>query len=158
MNTCSTSVAEPILSTVIYRTRPTRRLKHSHLCLTLLLRLQRSRLPRRRTKKRPQLPRSTQIQPRARKHKREIKDDVCPEDTIVAPDVTIEHVERSRKLISVCKLAELAHAVRGGLHVASDLSDEGAGVGLARLSWRGHVPRKLVVRADDRDVMRDRRE
>ena len=92
---------------------------------------------------------SPQIKPRANKDHQEIEAAKGPKDAIIQPSVFIEDVEPGRVLVAGGVLAELAEAVAAVLHVAACLSDEGGGVGLACLTWRGGEAGEFFGGADD---------
>ena len=102
----------------------------------------------------PQILHPPKIQPRARKHDHEIEDAESPEDPIIPPLVLVIRIEAPSELIAAGVLAELAQAVRAGLHVAARLGDEGRGVGIAGLAGRGGEAGEFRGGAADGSVVR----
>ena len=66
----------------------------------------------------------------------------------------VVHIEPPGELVAVGVLAELAQAVRAGLHVAAGLGDVGRGVGSAGCAWGGGEAGHFGGGAADGSVVR----
>ena len=90
-----------------------------------------------------------EVKPRAEEHDSEVEATISPKDAIVQPLVIVKGVEPGGVLVTGGVLAEFAETVAAVLHVAAGLGDEGGGVGLAGLTWRGCESGKFLGGADD---------
>ena len=108
-----------------------------------------SLLPRSGTERPLDLRHAPHVKPRADKHHQEVEAAVSPKDAVIQPLVPIEDVKSSRVFVACGVLAEFAQTVAAVLHVAARLGDEGGGVGLACLTWRGREAGEFVGGADD---------